>query len=95
MGGLTVASGVGALLGLRAACVATPSLPLWLAAIIGVAFGLLIELAMTAPHTAGLHIPGKQVGFLLTVALGAAVFVRLCAWCIHLLRRHSEGNGAG
>ena len=92
-GCLAAASGVGAILGLRAARNATPSLPLWLTAVIGVAFGFLVEPAMAALHTAGLHIPGRQLGFLLTVALGAAVFVWLCAWEVPRLRRYCVDIG--
>jgi hypothetical protein len=79
-GALALSSGIGACLGLAAARRATPLLRVWLTIPAGVLFGFLTEPVLDTFRT--------LFGFLLTVAIAAAIFAWLCAQSVQLLRHY-------
>ncbi len=81
-GALAFSSGIGAFLGLAAARRAAPRLPVWLTVPAGLLLGLL-----TGPDALG-RVPKTLRGFLLTVAIAAAIFAWLCVQSVQLLRHH-------
>ena len=81
-GALALSSGIGAFLGLAAARRAIPRLPVWLTVPAGLLLGLL-----TGPDALG-RVPKTRLGFLLIVAIAAAIFAWLCAQSVQLLRHH-------
>jgi hypothetical protein len=88
-GDLALSSGIGVFLGLAAARRATPLLRVWLTGPAGVLFGFLIEPVVNTFRTGGLPVFRTLFGFLLTVAIAAAIFAWLCAQSVQLLRHYS------
>lgn len=84
---LTVSSGVGAFLGLAAARGATTSIPLWLAASGGVAFGVLTQPALDMLGTIGFPVRETLAGSLLGAAFAAVVFGWLLAQIVQMVGR--------
>ena len=87
-GSLAVASGLGAFLGLGAARGASRSVPVWLAAPVGLLFGFLTLSVLGRVRVTVLPILAGMMGFLLIVAFAAAFFVWLCAMTLQLAGRH-------
>lgn len=87
-GDLALSSGVGVFLGLAAARRATPRFPVWLAVPAGVLFGFLVEPLVNTFRAGDLPILRTLLGFLLIVAIVAAIFAWLCVQSVQLLRHH-------
>jgi len=87
-GSLAVASGLGAFLGLGAARGASRSVPVWLAAPVGLLFGFLTLSVLGRVRVTALPILAGMMVFLLIVAFAAAFSVWLFAMTLQLARRH-------